>query len=117
VLVIDDDGDVREALRAVLLDEDFKVALAPGGKEGLHYLLTHEAPGLILLDWMMGGMDGAACLVAFAREPRLAEIPVVLLTADGHARERGTTLGAVDFLKKPVDLEELLSAVRKYCQR
>ncbi len=114
VLVIDDD-DVRDALRGVLLDEGYEVVLAADGAEGLRYLSENTAPRLILLDWMMGGMDGAECLSAIAANPVLRRTPVVLLTADGRAWERAALLGAVGCLRKPVGLDDLLEMVQRYC--
>ncbi len=70
---------------------------------------------LDLLDMMMPVMNGAQLLEALREDGRLASLPVVSITADGHAESKAAQLGADAGIKKPVELPELLAVVAKYC--
>jgi two-component system response regulator MprA len=117
ILVVDDDDDVRDAIRSALADEGYEVACAGDGLEALDYLRREPSPELILLDMMMPRMDGAEFCAIHAEDPALAPIPVVLVTADMHCEQRIQPMETVSYLKKPVSLEELLSVVEKYCAK
>jgi CheY-like chemotaxis protein len=110
ILLVDDDHDVAEALSTVLADEGYDVATASNGREALMYLRSHTAPRLILLDVMMPVMDGYEFRVEQQRDPAIADIPVVVLTA-GSMGERVAELGVTAHMRKPVDLDRLLSEV------
>jgi CheY-like chemotaxis protein len=115
VLVVDDDFDIRDTLADVLAEEGFDAAFAADGLEALEYLSSNPKPCVILLDWMMPRCDGAAFRAAQASNPRIADIPVVLLTADANAANRATTIGAAAFLRKPVQLSVLTDILRRHC--
>jgi len=115
VLVVDDDPDLREAVLDVLTDEGYAVDCAADGLEGLERLRSGERPCLILLDWMMPRCDGRQVRLAQCADPSIADIPVVLLTADMHLDEKLDALDAADYLRKPVDLSRLLAVVRRHC--
>jgi CheY-like chemotaxis protein len=115
ILVVDDDDDIRDSLRAVLCDEGFQVELASDGLEALAFLHHHPRPCLILLDWMMPRCDGASFLSEREKDPALAGIPVILFSAltglDADARR----LAVAEYLKKPVDLDILIDTIERYC--
>ena len=112
VLVIDDDAAVRDLLQRSLSREGFRVLPAAGGEEGLR-LARAARPDAITLDVLMPGMDGWAVLAALKADPALADVPVVMLTiADDKAL--GFSLGAVEYLTKPVDRARLLRVLRRY---
>lgn len=115
VLVVDDDFDIRDAVADVLVDRGFAVASVEDGFSALEWLRTHSPPAVILLDWMMPRCDGPTFRAEQQKDPSLADIPVVLLTADATARERAPALGLARFLQKPVDLDELLAAIHASC--
>jgi CheY-like chemotaxis protein len=115
VLVVDDDFDIRDTLGDVLEQEGFETAFAADGLEALEYLSKHPKPCVILLDWMMPRCDGAAFRVAQTSNPRIADIPVVLLTADANAATKSVTIGAAAFLRKPVQLSVLTDVLRRHC--
>jgi two-component system response regulator FlrC len=115
VLVVDDDPDIREALRDTLQDEGYQLIEAFDGQKALEYLRSHPAPPLILLDWNMGPMNGPQFMVEAAKDPVLSKIPVVLLTADIRASDKAKTNGFVGYLKKPVDLDALFETLRRFC--
>lgn len=81
ILVVEDDSDIRETLQQVLELEGYRVATAANGHEGLAALETGERPSLILLDLMMPVMSGAEMLDHLRTDERLADIPVVVVTA------------------------------------
>ena len=112
MLVIDDDAAVRDLLQRLLAREGFRVLPAAGGEEGLR-LARAARPDAITLDVLMPGMDGWAVLAALKADPALADVPVVMLTiADDKAL--GFSLGAVEYLTKPVDRARLLRVLRRY---
>lgn len=116
VLVVDDDFDVRDAIGDVLELEGISAAFAADGFEALDWLRKNPAPCLILLDWMMPRCDGATFRAEQKSDPAIAQIPVVLLTADARVDEKRRTLDAHEYLRKPVDLQKLSSVIRAYCQ-
>ncbi|MCU0291106.1 MAG: response regulator [Thermoanaerobaculaceae bacterium] len=111
-LVIDDDAGVRELMERFLVKEGWHVVGAASGREGLERARVLR-PDVITLDVMMPGMDGWAVLNQLKNEPDLASIPVVMLTIVDN-KNLGFTLGASDFLTKPVARERLLGAVSRY---
>ncbi len=115
VLVVDDDPDMRDAIRDALTDEGYEIAEAANGLEALDYLRAHPPPALILLDWNMAPMNGSQFLAEATKDPVLAKIPVVLLTADVKAPEKANGNGIVGYLMKPVDLGPLLDVLGRYC--
>jgi len=112
VLVIDDEPTVRDLMQRFLVKEGFGVALATGGEEGVR-LAKELRPDAITLDVMMPGMDGWAVLSALKADPDVADIPVIMLTIVDD-KNLGYSLGASDYLTKPLDRERLLSVLNKY---
>jgi CheY-like chemotaxis protein len=115
VLVIDDDPAARELLVHALDREGLRVQTAANGEEGLR--LAHELrPNVITLDVMMPGLDGWAVLSALKADPQLRRIPVIMLTmlTIAEEREHGFTLGAADYLTKPIDRGQLLAAIERH---
>lgn len=114
VLIVDDDFALREALCAALEGEGFSVASAGNGREALEYLRREERPRVVLLDLMMPIMNGWEFRAEQRQDPELASIPVVVLSAFSRATDEELR-DIKDFLRKPVTLTELLSAIRPYC--
>jgi signal transduction histidine kinase/CheY-like chemotaxis protein len=112
VLVIDDDPEACEILRRFLEKDGFNVVLAHSGVEGLR--LAHQLqPRAITLDVLMPDMDGWSVLRALKVDPLLHDIPVVMLTMVDD-KSKGFTLGATDYLSKPVDRDRLHKVLAKY---
>ena len=112
ILVIDDDPEAREILGRFLTRDGFDVVTACSGDEGLR--LAHEIePDAITLDVLMPEMDGWSVLRALKADPKLRDIPVVMLTMVDD-KSRGYALGATDYLSKPVDRELLLRTLSRY---
>ena len=112
VLVIDDDRAVRDLLQRFLRKEGFQVIAASSGEEGLRHA-RELRPSVITLDVVMPGMDGWAVLRSLKVDPELARIPVVVITIVDNA-EMGYSLGAADYLTKPIDWRRLGAAVRRF---
>jgi CheY-like chemotaxis protein len=117
VLVVDDDRDIREVVTDALQAEGYDVVTANDGRAAIDWLRgAGAAPGLILLDLMMPGMDGAQFRAEQQRDPVLGAIPVVVLSADATLGAKAKSLGVAGHLKKPVPLEALLDTVRVHCR-
>jgi CheY-like chemotaxis protein len=112
VLVIDDDASVHDLMSRSLAAEAVRIVTAPDGETGLR-LARELEPVLIFLDVLMPKVDGWAVLTALKADPRVADIPVVMLTIVND-REMGFLLGASEYLTKPVDRDRLVSLLRKY---
>jgi two-component system, chemotaxis family, chemotaxis protein CheY len=116
VLVVEDDRDVREAIAEVLVDCDYKPMHASNGAEALERLRSAPVrPCVILLDVMMPVMDGREFLARQREDALLKQIPVVVLSAHADGARSAAQLNVAGFLKKPVDLSELLRVVEKFC--
>lgn len=116
ILVVEDDIDIRDTLAQVLEAEGYAVALAANGSDALDVLRSSQSmPCVILLDLMMPVMDGWQFREEQLKDPVLARIPVVILTADGRADAKLAIARASDGLAKPVRLDHLLRVVSQYC--
>jgi signal transduction histidine kinase/DNA-binding response OmpR family regulator len=115
VLVIDDNHNDRRFLHRYLSGEGYNVALATNGQQGLQMALE-IVPDLITLDVMMPEMDGWETLVRLKNNPKLTNIPVVMssIVEDRHLAQ---TLGAADYLVKPVDKQRLVNVLDKHIGR
>jgi CheY-like chemotaxis protein len=115
VLIVDDDQDVAESLTDILSDEGYRPATAPNGLAALEYLRSGARPCVILLDWMMPVCDGPTFRGLQRQDPALADIPVVVLSADARVKDRVAALEPVAYLPKPVALETLLEILARTC--
>ena len=116
VLVVEDDVDILRAIVQVLEDEGHAVRGAENGRAALAALRAPGArpPCVIFLDLMMPVMDGWAFRAEQLRDPALADIPVIVLTADGGAAEKSSLMNGTGALRKPVELLTLLEAVERF---
>jgi signal transduction histidine kinase/CheY-like chemotaxis protein len=112
VLVIDDDPDTRQVLKRFLNRKGFPVECASNGEEGLRFAKKFN-PMAIILDVMMPGMDGWAVLSTLKSDPEVKEIPVVMLSIIDD-KNLGYTLGASDYMIKPVDQNRLTEILAKF---
>ena len=116
VLLVDDDSDVRETMSFVLESAGYCVCTAANGLEALEHLRAEEVPCLILLDLMMPVMNGWQFRAEQRRDPKVATIPLIVVTGAGQAAQKAESLGAAGVLEKPVELAALLSTVQRYCE-
>lgn len=111
VLLVEDDECIRESLVELVEAEGYRVATACNGQDALTWLTSTESPpGVILLDLMMPVMDGLEFLEHLrALDGEKRDTPVIVLTA---SRQRPEGPGIIASMRKPIDLEALLSAMR-----
>ena len=115
VLLVEDDDDERDALAALLEQEDYCVLQAPNGAEALK--LLESQPGqcqLILLDLMMPVMNGWDFRKLQKRKAALADIPVVLMSAGAQIAFAVEDLDAAGYVTKPVEFSDLLKKVEQF---
>lgn len=108
IFLIEDEPDIRESLREVLEMEGYRVNCASNGFEAKELLRDLPTPELILLDMLMPVMNGKEFRQWQLDVPRLKSVPVIVLSADPSQK----VLEGILHLQKPVDLSELLSAVK-----
>ncbi len=111
ILVVDDDRDVANLVKMQLEDNGYRVCVLGSGRSVVAWA-EEKRPDLIVLDLILPDVEGTAVLRALKENATTADIPVIVLTIvsdDGTAR----SLGAVDYLTKPVDSEDLLRSVEK----
>ena len=112
ILLIEDNKGVRENLTEILQLANYNALAAADGKQGIK-MIKKENPDLIICDIMMPVLDGYGVLQIMSKDPQHSTIPFIFLSAkNDHADIRkGMDLGADDFLRKPVQGEDLLKAV------
>src|SRR6516162_2079990 len=106
ILLVEDDEIVRRAIQMVLEWEGYQVECAANGQEALDMLRAGARPGLILLDVMMPVLDGGQFREEQKRDPELASIPVIVVSAASFA----ASVDAASLVRKPFEVEELLNA-------
>ena len=113
ILLVEDDDGAREALSDCLEMEGFSVVSARNGREALEYLHRAARPKVILLDLFMPVMTGWEFRAEQKKDPAIADIPVVVVTAFGSGVTR--QIDATTVLHKPLDLDRLINVIREYC--
>ena len=118
VLVVEDNEKNMKLFRDVLQATGYRTLEATSGEDAVDLALAH-GPSLVLMDVQLPGMDGVEALAHLRGDERTASIPVLALTAQAMAgdRERFLEAGFDGYLSKPVDVAELIEAVREQCDR
>jgi CRP-like cAMP-binding protein len=118
LLLIEDNEALRENTAEILELASYKVITAENGKVGVEKALQTR-PDLVICDVMMPELDGYGVLHIFSKNPQLARIPFIFLTAKADRADvrKGMELGADDYLTKPFDDTELLSAIESRLKR
>jgi CheY-like chemotaxis protein len=114
ILIVEDDDDIREALSQILELEGYAVREAANGREALDISAREQVPSLILLDLMMPIMDGWQFRSEQMKDPALAKVPVIVISADAGVHEKVASFGAASVLPKPISLDRLLRAVEMF---
>lgn len=117
ILIVDDNPQNIQVLGTILKRENYDVTIAMSGLEALEYLVT-EHSDLILLDVMMPGMDGYEVCRIIKKDKKLKKIPVIFITAKTDSEDivKGFKVGAVDYISKPFNTEELLARVKTHIE-
>ncbi len=117
LLIVDDNATNLHVLSDVLDDAGFEVRIAQNGEMALQKV-EYDPPELILLDVMMPGLNGFETCERLKSNPKTAEIPVIFMTALSETvdKVRGLNLGAVDYITKPFQQDEVLARVRTHLQ-
>ena len=116
VLVIDDEFGTVEVLVAALEDAGYRVLTAANGRRALERLEENK-PDLVISDFMMPLMDGAALVTAMRTNPSFRDIPVIMMSAAPEAALRKHLDGYEAFLRKPFRIPALLEIVRTVFER
>lgn len=118
VLVVEDEEHIRRVLQYNLQLDGFEVHQADNGARALE-IAAELMPDLILLDWMMPGMDGLEVLSKLKQDKKTENIPVFMLTAKGMMADVGRALyeGADDYITKPFDPTQLGRTLRKKMEK
>jgi CheY-like chemotaxis protein/CHASE3 domain sensor protein/putative methionine-R-sulfoxide reductase with GAF domain len=114
VLIVDDDVRNIFALTSLLEQYSMQILYAENGQDGITTLQANPDIDLVLMDIMMPGMDGYEAMQAIRQLPQFSALPIIALTAKAMQgdREKCIAAGAVDYIAKPIDTEQLLSLMR-----
>jgi DNA-binding response OmpR family regulator len=112
ILVVDDDMELSDGLRAVLEKQGFRVLQARDGQQGKQMVYQHR-PDLVILDMMMPRMGGYPVLEHFRGKTDAP--PIIMITANEGSRHKAYAeyLGVVDYIRKPFAMERLLESVHR----
>jgi CheY-like chemotaxis protein len=110
VLVVEDEFGIAELLKDLLTEEGYRVMTAFSGRQALAQLEEQE-PDVVILDFMMPGMNGAGVLKAMAAASTLKHIPVVMMSSLGEATIAEQCTGYRAFLRKPFSLPQVLETI------
>ena len=114
VLIIDDEIDVIEISKDILLDNGYNVYYSLNGKDGLKILMDKDVD-IVLLDIMLPGMDGWEVIEIMRLNNKTKNIPVIMFTAKKDFRDKilGIQQGAIDYITKPFLPEELVGRIKR----
>jgi twitching motility two-component system response regulator PilH len=112
ILIVDDSPTERYYLTDILVKQGFSVTSAENGEDAL-LKIKADKPQLILMDVVMPGANGFQVTRAIARDPDLADVPIIICSSKNQETDRiwGLRQGARDYLVKPVDLDQLLAKI------
>jgi two-component system response regulator MprA len=109
ILVVEDDPDIRFTIKWALEDEGYRVLTAADGREAIEHGMASR-PSLLVLDMGLPIVSGDG-VAARLREAYGGAVPILVVTADGHAAEKARRVGAASYLSKPFDVETLVRSV------
>ena len=116
VLVIDDEEIIRNKLKKLIEKEGFETLTAADGKEGLE-IFHKEQPGLVITDITMPEVDGMEVLHTVKRTDPNCEVVLITGYGDFETSIKALREGVLDYLKKPIDLDQLLIALGRYREK
>ena len=115
ILLVDDSRTELHVLSDLLVRQGYRVRTAENGDEALRRI-AEEKPDLILMDVVMPGQNGFQLTRTITRDPRYADVPVIMCTSKGQETDKvwGMRQGARDYVVKPVDADELVAKIRNF---
>ncbi|MFP6795570.1 MAG: response regulator [Pseudomonadales bacterium] len=118
ILVIEDDADISSLLRFSLENTGFSVFESPSAEAGIQ-ILADQQPDLVIIDWMLPGMDGISLTKALRKREDTKQIPIIMLTARSEEADaiRGFDSGVDDYITKPFSPRELIARVNALLRR
>ncbi len=116
VLLVDDEIGLAELLGEILADEGHRVLVATNGRQALEHALN-DRPDLVLTDFMMPIMDGAALMQALGANAALAEVPVIMMSSMPETAIAARCSGYVAFIRKPFNITGLIEVVEKFSRQ
>ena len=118
-ILLVDDNEIQLEITQLLLESEYETITAKSGKEALAYLLTGVSPNLILLDIVMPNMDGWETFNRLKAISCLKDVPIAFLTSlkETNEMDRAYAMGAADFIKKPVEKDDLLERVKTILEK
>ena len=116
ILIIDDDTRNIFALTAVLKAKKYTCLSASSARSGFNLIENDTNIAIVLMDMMMPDMDGYQAMAKMRDIPKLKDIPVIAVTAQAMVgdKERCLAAGAVGYVSKPIDIDELVNQINKY---
>jgi DNA-binding response OmpR family regulator len=111
ILIVEDDAPLRQTIQWTLEDEGLPIELAGDGEEALEKLRTLR-PSLVLLDMGLPRVDGFGVAIGL-RALYGESVPIMVMTADGRAAEKAERVGAVGYVRKPFELDDLLAVIHR----
>ena len=114
ILIADDDEDLRLLVQVTLENPTYRILTAVNGRKAVEAVNQHM-PDLLIIDWMMPGLNGCEAVAHLRENPETASIPVVMLTAKDSldAKEAAASLALAGYLAKPFSPLELIKKVRE----
>ena len=111
LMIVEDDDRVRSALRLAMEDEGYDVAEAEEAEDALEHLRDNGAPDVMIVDLMLGEMDGFTCIREIRRDH---DVPIIVVSArdDTHDVVAALEAGADDFVTKPFEIKEITARMR-----
>ncbi|KAA8886128.1 response regulator transcription factor [Nocardia colli] len=116
LMIVEDDDRVRGALRLAMEDEGYDVEEAEEAEDALTHLRSNGVPDVMIVDLMLGGMDGFDCIREIRREH---DVPIIVVSArdDTHDVVAALEAGADDFVTKPFEIKEITARMRAVRRR
>ncbi len=114
ILIVDDSSVNNYLLENILEEKGYKLQIAFDGNEALS-ILENDPPNLVLLDIMMPGIDGYSILDKINKSDKLKGIPVIMVTSKSEMtdKQKAFEIGAIDYIVKPIEIDDLLKKVEK----
>ncbi|UOE47414.1 response regulator transcription factor [Mucilaginibacter sp. SMC90] len=113
ILVVDDDADIRNVINFILTSEGYQVKELADGHD-VDFTIADSRPDVILLDVMLGDMDGRDICRMLKEAPATKEIPIIIVSATHASIDHEKGCHADDYLPKPFDIDILLQKVNYY---